>query len=521
VPLDAELPDARIAQLLADAAPCAVLTTRALASRLPDPGGAVAVDEPLEAGRDVLAPAHPDDPAYVIYTSGSTGKPKGVVVPHRAIAHHLRVRQERFPLLASDVFLAKASPGFDISVWEVFGTLVAGARLVLAPPALPRDARALAELLAARGVTVCHFAPPALRVLLDEPRLGDWRPRRVFCGGEPLAHELRDLFLETFPCAELVGQYGPTEAAVDVTFHRCVKGDGARGAAVPLGRPIAGVETHVLDARLRPVPRGFAGELCIAGPTLALGYLGDGGATERAFVPHPFRAGERLYRSGDLARFRADGELEFLGRLDEQVKVRGHRVEPSEVESCLAAHPLVREAAVAAREDTPGERRLVAYVVPQDGAAPRADELRLFLAERLPSPLVPSRFTFLPDLPRGSSGKLQRGALPAPAPEARSDATRPRTPEESLLAGICAEVLKLPRVGVDDNLFEVGADSLSIQVIANRAARAGLDVPVSRIFQHQTIAALCALERSGEAAPSLSSARARGDAVRGGSRLAT
>jgi hypothetical protein len=292
-----------------------------------------------------------------------------------------------------------------------------------------------------------------------------------------------------------------------------------RSRAAPLGRPLPGVALHLVDPRRAPVPDGFPGEIAVAGPTLALGYLDDPAATAAAFVPDPFAKdpGARLYLTGDVARVDADGELEFLGRLDGQVKVRGQRVELGEIESALASHPSVLEAAAVLRQDGP-EGGLVGYVVPKPGRHVAPEELAAYLRARLPSAMVPARWSFARALPRLPSGKLDRRALPAPAEArgARHAYEAPRTEVERTLAGICASVLRVPRVGVHDNLFEIGADSLSVQVIANRAARAGIAFPVSRLLVCQTIGALVESRDGSADAPSLSSARAKAEAVRRG-----
>ncbi|HKC24101.1 MAG TPA: amino acid adenylation domain-containing protein, partial [Thermoanaerobaculia bacterium] len=452
VPLDVELPDARVALLLERARVAAVITDPALAMRLPRSADAVFLAELAGAGGPDPEPPAPEDPAYILFTSGSTGTPKGVVVSHGAIAHHLAARQAVLPLRETDVFLQKAPLGFDISVWEIFGTLMAGARLAVARPEIVRDAAALVGFLSRERVTAAHFSPPALRVLLDAPGLSALGLRRVFSGGEPLPNELAARLLEALPSVELVSQYGPTEAAVDVTLAPVLPG--ARGRNVPIGRPLPGAAIHLLDARLAPVPDGFPGEICVAGPTLASGYLDDPEATAAAFVPDPFAAGGRLYRTGDLARVGADGELEFLSRLDGQVKIRGSRVETGEVEAELATHPEVAEVAALAREEGPAERSLVGYVVPRSGASLAPEALAAWLRERLPGPMVPTRWVFLSALPRLPSGKLDRHALPPPHEE-RSPRVlyeAPRTEAERALVGICAEVLRLPRVGIHDNL---------------------------------------------------------------------
>jgi amino acid adenylation domain-containing protein len=301
-----------------------------------------------------------------MYTSGSTGRPKGVAVCHRSVVNHLAWRNDFFPVTSADRGLQKASLGFDDSVWEIFEPLLAGAELVLAPPDAQADSAGLIRLIAEHRITTACFVPSMLRVVLEEPGLEHCASlRRVTTGGEALSWELQERFFERLS-ASLHNGYGPTEATITATFWTCEHGDRRR---VPIGRPIANTTVHVLDRHLQPVPIGVPGELCIGGVALARGYFGRPDLTAERFIPDPFAttSGGRLYRTGDLARQRPDGVLEFLGRVDEQVKLRGNRVELGEVEAALRRHPAVRDAVAQVREAAPGEHRLVAYVEPQPG----------------------------------------------------------------------------------------------------------------------------------------------------------
>ncbi|HEV2735529.1 MAG TPA: amino acid adenylation domain-containing protein, partial [Longimicrobiaceae bacterium] len=381
VPLDPGYPAARLAWMVEDSAPAVVLTVEELRGRLPDTGAAVLAPDgapdgsPGEAAEPPLAAPAGGSLAYVIYTSGSTGRPKGVAVPHLARGNHVRWMQEALPLGPDDRVLQKTPVSFDASVWEFWAPLVAGATLVLARPDGHRDPAYLARAIAAEGVTVVQAVPSLLRVLLEEDVSGWKRLRRVFCGGEALPAELARRARERTG-AELVNLYGPTEACIDATWA-AYRGD-PTGSTVPIGRPIAGMRALVLDAELGLVPTGVPGELYVAGAGLARGYLGRPELTAERFVPAPFAAapGERAYRTGDRVRRLPGGELEFLGRADEQAKLRGFRIEPGEIEAVLLEHPGVRSAAVVVREDAPGDRRLVAYVVPDGGAlgAPAGEE---------------------------------------------------------------------------------------------------------------------------------------------------
>ncbi|HEX7240435.1 MAG TPA: amino acid adenylation domain-containing protein, partial [Longimicrobiaceae bacterium] len=437
----------------------------------------------------------PDSLAYVIYTSGSTGRPKGAMNAHRGVVNRLRWMQDRYGLTADDVVLQKTPFSFDVSVWEFFWPLMTGARLVLARPEGHRDPEYLSELIEREGVTTLHFVPSMLQAFLEagEPeRCGS--VRRVVCSGEALSPEVAERFHGRLPAAELHNLYGPTEAAVDVTYHACVPGE----SMVPIGRPVANTRIHILDAWLQEVPVGVPGELYIGGVQVGRGYHGRPELTAERFVPDPFSStgGERLYRTGDRARWLATGEVEYLGRLDEQVKVRGFRIELGEIEAALLREPGVREAVAAAREDAPGHARIVAYVVADAEGAPSAPALRARLKEVLPDYMVPAAFVFLEALPLSPNGKLDRAALPAPEwtrPEEAGETVAPRDSVEETLAGIWCGVLRLDRVGVHDNFFELGGDSiLSIQVIS-RAAQAGIRLVPRQMFQHQTVAELAAV----------------------------
>jgi amino acid adenylation domain-containing protein/non-ribosomal peptide synthase protein (TIGR01720 family) len=449
----------------------------------------VAALRPPDGGASVA----PDSLAYVIYTSGSTGQPKGAMNAHRGVVNRLLWMQRQYGLAADDVVLQKTPFSFDVSVWEFFWPLIAGARLVVAKPEGHRDPAYLSELIEREGVTTLHFVPSMLQAFLDagEPeRCGS--VRRVVCSGEALGAEVRDRFFERLPWAELHNLYGPTEAAVDVTFHACAPGE----PTVPIGRPVANTRVHVLDARLGQAPTGVPGELYIAGVQVGRGYHGRPELTAERFVPDPLaaEAGARMYRTGDRARWLASGEVEYLGRLDAQVKVRGFRIEPGEVEAALRRHASVADAAVVVRTDA-GRPQLVGYVVAAQSAALDAEALRAHLAAWVPEYMVPSALVALETLPLTPSGKLDRRALPAPGEDDASRAAHvaPRTDAEAALAGVWRELLRVERVGAHDNFFALGGDSiLSIQMVS-RAAAAGVRIAPWQVFQHQTLAGLAAV----------------------------
>ncbi|MFE7598448.1 amino acid adenylation domain-containing protein [Streptomyces sp. NPDC057494] len=503
LPVDPEYPAGRIEAVLADAGPVCVLSTTALTGVVPDGVARVAVDDPAVvvelAGLSAEAPVVgvlPAHPAYVIFTSGSTGRPKGVAVPHAGIVNRLAWMQELSGLSAGDRVLQKTPFGFDVSVWEFFWPLVQGAALVLARPGGHRDPAYLAEVIQRQNITVTHFVPSMLETFLREPAAaGCTGLRAVFCSGEALSAPLRDRFLDLLDGVPLFNLYGPTEASVDVTAARCAVSD---GAVVPIGGPVANTRVYVLDGSLSPVPAGVEGELYLEGVQLARGYVGRAGLTAERFVACPFSESGRMYRTGDRVRWNADGQLVYLGRADEQVKIRGFRIEPGEVQAVVAAHPAVAQVAVVAREDVPGDIRLVAYAVPAASDTP-SDELvallREFAGERLPSYMVPSAVVLLDALPMTVNGKLDRKALPVPQ-HTTGGGRAPSGVREEILCEAFAEVLGLPVVGVDDDFFTLGGHSLLAVSLVERLRVRGVSVAVRALFETPTVAGLAAAQAS-------------------------
>ncbi|GGW10051.1 hypothetical protein GCM10010230_60490 [Streptomyces narbonensis] len=502
VPVDPDYPAARVEFMLADAAPALLLTVKDTADRLPRTDVPVVMvdDAPLTEGPVTSAPHRVDHPAYMIYTSGSTGRPKGAVVTHAAIVNRLLWMQDRFRLDGADRVLQKTSASFDVSVWEFFWPLITGATLVVARPDGHRDPDYLAEVIRRAGVTTAHFVPSMLAEFVSEERAAACTGlRRVVCSGEALPAELAARFHRTFG-VPLHNLYGPTEAAVDVTAWQYRPG----ARTVPIGTPIWNTALYVLDSRLRPLPPGVFGDLYIEGAGLARGYHDRRALTAERFVACPFgEPGRRMYRTGDLARWNADGELEFAGRADHQVKIRGFRVEPQEIEDTLTVHPGVLRAAVVARRGrgADGAAQLVAYVVPatsgSGGSATDWDlhagldiaELRGFVAARLPAHLVPAAFVALDRMPLTANGKLDRAGLPEPEVTRRAHRP-PRTGDERLLAAGFAEVLGLSDIGIDDDFFTLGGDSIrAIQLVA-RARAGGLALSPRTVFEFRTVAAL-------------------------------
>ena len=514
LPLDPEYPAARLAQMLGEAAPVLVLTSRSVRARLPQGLELLALDAPETQAALARAPTHnptdadrptplrPQHPAYVIYTSGSTGRPKGAPNTHLGLVNRLLWMQAAYGLKATDRVLQKTPYSFDVSVWEFFWPLLFGAGLVVAAPGQHREPRDLLEAVRRQRITTVHFVPSMLRAFLEaSERGGPQCPlRRVICSGEALTGELQSRFFSRFPGAELHNLYGPTEAAIDVTAWACRRAEGE--LTPPIGTPIWNTRAYVLDAWLEPVPVGVMGELYIAGAGLARGYLARPGLTAERFVADPYGvAGSRMYRTGDLARWRLDGTLEFLGRADQQVKIRGFRIEPGEIEAVLMAHEGVGQAAVVVREAGPGGSQLVAYVVPAAGAVPEGAVLRRALSERLPEYMVPAAFVVLEALPLTPSGKLDRRALPAPERQGEERYRGPRTPEEQLLCELYAEVLGLERVGIDENFFALGGHSLlATRLISRVRAVLGVELPVRALFEAPNVAALVNRLREGRPA---------------------
>ncbi len=426
------------------------------------------------------------DLAYVIYTSGSTGVPKGAMSSHRGIVNRLRWMQETFRLGPGDVVAQKTPFSFDVSVWELFWPLMTGARLAVAPPGIHRDSTALAEWIAREKVSVIHFVPPMLQTFLRHATLSE-SLRLVICSGEALPRSLADEFFATATRAELHNLYGPTECAVDVTHAPCVPGE-----KVTIGRPIANTRTYVLDAHGEPTPIGVPGELHIGGVQVGLGYLNRPELTAEKFIDSPFG---RLYRTGDLARWLPNGTIDFLGRLDHQIKLRGFRVELGEIEAAIREHPQVEDVVVVKRDDA-----LAAYVVECAGKATSfesggmAAALRRHLRQRLPESLIPSAFVRLDALPLSPNGKIDRRALPAPTEESLARAKEriaPRTPAEIALAKIWSELLRVKNAGVRDDFFALGGHSLlAARLVARVRETFGVDLPLHAVFAAPALAAM-------------------------------
>jgi amino acid adenylation domain-containing protein len=502
VPLDPAYPAERLAFMLEDSRVRVLLAQPSWREILPEYGGETLwLDADLAsiAGESEVAPAQglqPESLAYVIYTSGSTGQPKGAMNHHRAICNRLLWMQETYGIGGEDRVLQKTPFSFDVSVWELFWPLITGARLVLAEPGGHRDPAYLARLIAEEGITTLHFVPSMLRAFLEAPEVATCVSlRRVICSGEALPHDLQERALERLG-AELHNLYGPTEAAVDVTAWECRRNDPRR--IVPIGRPIANLRVHLLTPDLQPVPTMSPGELHIGGVGLARGYLLRPELTAEKFIPDPFSVepGGRLYKTGDLARYLPDGAIEFIGRIDHQVKLHGFRIELGEIEAALSGHPAIRQAVAALRRDG-GEPQLVAYLLLRAGkAAPPVEELLGFLRAKLPEPELPTAFVVLDELPLSPSGKLDRRLLPEPGrarPALAVERVAPHGPAEEILLGLWSDLLRRDGLGVQDDFFALGGNSLlATQLISRVRTAFQLDVPLRSLFEARTVRSLAA-----------------------------
>jgi amino acid adenylation domain-containing protein len=497
VPLDPAYPSERLTFMISDAQLNLLLTQRRLRGTVADEAiKIIEIDADWsaisrESRESVPARASADNLAYVIYTSGSTGKPKGVMISHRSICNRLLWMQATYPLGETDQLLQKTSISFDASVWELFVPLMSGATLIVAQPGGNQDSAYLVKLIKEQQVTTLQLVPSMLRVFLNEPGVEQCGSLKyLFCGGEALASDLQEQVFARLR-AELINLYGPTEVSIDATSHRCRPGIGS--LTVPLGRPLDNMQVYMLDERQQLAPVGLPGEIYVGGEGLARGYLNRPALAAEKFLPNPFSAapGTRLYSTGDLGRYRPDDTIEFLGRADHQVKLRGFRIELGEIESALSQHPQIRQAVVDAREDAPGDKRLVAYVVFAEDATVSSDDLQEFMGGKLPSYMIPTEWLELDRLPLTPSGKIDRRALPGidtTRSKRKSDYVAPRTPIEEVLSSIWSDILRVERVGIHDNFFELGGHSLiATQVISRAREVFGVEAPLILLFERPNI----------------------------------
>lgn len=510
VPLDPAYPPERLAFMLEDAQTPVLLSQKHLLGRLPAYRGRVVC---LDADAGVLTRQSKTNPtsdtkqdnlAYVIYTSGSTGTPKGVLGLHRGILNRCHWMWQAYPFANQEVYCHTSSFSFVDSVWELFGPLLHQVKTVIASELDRRDPHSLVRVLVQQQVTRMDPVISLLTLLLNSdidlqrelPQLKYWST-----GAEALSADLAQWFRERVPQGILINLYGSSEVAADATFYEASE-DASAQPRIPIGRPIANTRVYVLDERMEPVPIGVPGELYIGGDGLARGYLGRPDLTAEKFVPDPFgdAPDSRLFRTGDLARWRPDGNLEHLGRVDDQVKIRGFRVELGEVEATLVAHPAVQSAALVARDDVTASKRLIAFIVPHQQPGPTTGELRDYLAARLPEYMVPSAFVPLEHLPLTPSGKVDRKALPVTSTTRLPQGTpfhAPRTDDEEVVARIWADALGLERVSVHDNFFGLGGDSLlAMSVVARVQHAIQVELPVIVLFTAPTVAEMASTLRT-------------------------
>jgi amino acid adenylation domain-containing protein/thioester reductase-like protein len=495
LPLDPTYPKDRLQFMLEDAAAPVLLTQQHLLPVLPEHGARVIC---LDAAWDEIAresaaappcAATPENLAYVIYTSGSTGKPKGVLIEHHAVANFIASTTSIFEVTPKDRILQFASLCFDVSVFEIFTALLSGAMLVLGGRETLLSPPALTQLMKEQGVTITDL-PPAMMPLLPAEEFA--AERIVFVGGEAFSGDLVNRW--ALPGRHFYNGYGPTESTVTMTLKECT---GTWTGSPPIGTPMPNHQVYILDKHLNPVPIGVPGEMYIGGVGLARGYLNRPDLTAETFIADPFggEAGARLYKSGDLARYLPNGDVDFLGRVDTQVKIRGFRIELGEVEVAISRHPAVKQAVVVARQDAPGTKRLIAYLLCDAGAEPTVSEMRGFLGQGLPAYMVPAAFVMLTSFPMTGSGKVDHRALPVPEPERPAldqEFVAPRSPTEQVLADeVFAAVLGIEHVGVDDNFFELGGNSLqATQLISRVRTTFNVDIPLGAIFAAPTVAGL-------------------------------
>jgi amino acid adenylation domain-containing protein len=499
VPLDPEYPPERLAYMLKEARVPVLLTQKHLLASLPEnEAKVICLDSDWstvanKSSDNLVNKTKAENLAYVIYTSGSTGTPKGVMNIHRGICNRLLWMQEAYHPTEADRVLQKTPFSFDVSVWEFFWPLLVGARLIVARPGGHKDSNYLVKVIQREEVTTIHFVPSMLQVFLEEKGVERCHSlKRVICSGEALPYELQERFFTKLG-AELHNLYGPTEAAVDVTYWACKQK--SEHNIVPIGYPVANTQIYILDPRLQPVPIGVPGELHIGGIQVARGYLNRPELTAEKFIPDPFshEPGARLYKTGDLARYLLGGEIEYLGRIDHQVKVRGLRIELGEIEAVLSEHKAVSQAVIVVRESRAHDKQLMAYFVLEPDQDVTVTELRKHLRTRLPEYMIPQHFVKLDALPLTPNGKVDRRALPAPQEDRQTDESyvAPQNEVEKTIAGIWQELLNIKTVGIHDNFFELGGHSLLlVKMLVKLQEFSKKEFSIVEMFRHPTISAL-------------------------------
>ncbi|WP_197196800.1 non-ribosomal peptide synthetase [Bacillus sonorensis] len=499
LPIDPDYPEERIGFMLKDSRTRWLLKQAHIGGSIPFSGESMLLDESdslTKAEANLTPVSKADDMAYVIYTSGSTGKPKGVMVEHHSVVNRLHWMQKQFPLEVDDVVLQKTQFSFDVSVWELFWWGQVGAKVCLLPPGGEKDPEVILETIARYGVKTLHFVPSMLSAFLDAlkdgSRIEQIRSiRQVFASGEALPAPLAERFRRVVSSqtgAELINMYGPTEATVEVSCYECPLSDGI--TTVPIGKPIDNLQLYVVSPFRNMQPIGVAGELCISGAGLARGYWNRPKLTAEKFVDHPFQAGQQMYKTGDLAKWLPDGNIEYLGRIDHQVKIRGYRIELGEIEHCMLEHQAVKEAVVTAREEANGDKTLCAYYVAKQRLT--ADELRAHAALSLPAYMVPAFFTWLPSMPLTANGKIDRKALPQPDCQSIPSAyEEPATKTEKRLADLWKKTLGVERIGATDHFFDLGGHSLKAMTLVSFIHKEfGTDIHLRDVFRYPTVRGL-------------------------------
>lgn len=498
VPLDPSYPRERLSFMIEDARPLLVLTESTCLPHLTTSGDQLmCLDKERAAlggeSSDNLAPiTTPSDLAYVMYTSGSTGRPKGAMIVHRGLVNYLWWAIRTYPVEPGRAVPVHTSISFDLTVTSLYTTLLGGAKVELLPEDVGAQNLLAALLEKNRGlvkITPAHLELLGKQIGADE---APGMARAFVIGGENLLAETLQLWRDHAPATRLFNEYGPTETVVGCCVHEVQTTD-PRSGSVIIGKPIANTQLYVLDESMRPLPPGVAGELYIGGAGVGLGYLNRADLTAERFVPDRFSgaSGGRLYKSGDLARYRIDGALEYLGRADDQVKIRGYRIELGEIEAALAAAPNVQSCAVLAREDKPGNKQLVGYVVARNNELPATGELQTFLENSLPEYMVPTQFVFLDSLPLTHNGKIDRKALPAPAEVTTGAGGPPRSETEKMIAAIWTELLRVEGVGIEDDFFDLGAQSITaVALVAQLRAAFDVNIELATLFERPTIAGL-------------------------------
>jgi amino acid adenylation domain-containing protein len=517
VPLDPEYPQERLNFMLEDSQVKVLVTQAKLVESIPQhQAQLICLDTDWEKIAQNITSnpesgVKPDNLTYIIYTSGSTGKPKGVLVNHANVVRLFAATDSWYHFNSQDVWTLFHSYAFDFSVWEMWGALLYGGRLVIVPYLVTRSPESFYELLCQEKVTILNQTPTAFRQLIqaEESVKGDISPllrevgkdsvtetdlslRLVIFGGESLEINSLQPWFDRHgdQLPQLVNMYGITETTVHVTYRPLSMADVNSTASV-IGRPLPDLQVYLLDQYLQPVPVGVPGEMYVGGAGVAKGYLNRPELTTERFISSPFEHSNKLYKTGDLARYWPNGELEYLGRIDNQVKIRGFRIELGEIEALLASHPQIWETVVLVWDDTAGDKRLVAYIVPQPEITIIIDEIRQFLKAKLPDYMVPNAFVILAALPLTTNGKIDRRALPPPNLDISDKYVAPSTPIEEILVNIWSEVLKVEKVGINDNFFELGGHSLlATQLVAQIRDRLKIELPLRQLFNTATLAEL-------------------------------